>query len=1016
MTRLRGLAASAVFVVALGAPGPGRGNRPFELHDWLGRTWTHELVQFPLSPSQERRVRSGAALFDTRGRSVPYQVATGGPAGPRIAFHADLAPFGTSTYRLGPGAASRDTDLTVTETEDAIRIENPRVGIAIARRVDASHGPIAGIRTVPGRWIGGSSLRAGAAIARYEARILSRGPVYAEAACRLQLVGGETWEWRIRVDAGEPAVLVDERGAGGTSRTSVRLDLDTGLAPTHILHRLGRELPDDPGSVGRASAWKIADDVEPPFVLAPWLPWWKRVREGTWFGLYDEAQPDLLMIGAREPGTWVDPARGARVPELELDRDPTLGLTLPAPDGERKWMLAALDRAESLASLDPRSPHRAPAPQRLLIRYGDFPLDRIKDLVLAWPSGRARWPRQLVSAADLARHRASFRPEPAVLERLRREPPKPETLDLFVCYYVGTGDAALGAHLARTAVQWIQDSVDRYLDQDAQVTLGYGPHTQARLLAALNLADAILGSPHVSPDERARLLAQIAFLGYTVHRADYWSPERGFSANPNMTTSVAAYRAMIGGLIREHPLARSWIDGAVQELRHELETWSDADGGWTEAPHYAMVSYDHMLGVFRMAQLAGIDDSLYDPRMQRVIEWIAKISTPPDARVLGHRHLPPIGNTYVGESSGEFGLVAYLYRERDPAFSARMQWMQREQGDYVEPGVGGLFLTLAGYRTLLRDPTLPEEAPAWSSERFAETGVILRHRFPGPRETALHLIAGTNHQHYDDDSGSITVWGRGRIVADDFGYTGRAPADDHSMLVPSSAKAASVMRVEAFVPAPSLDYVRGVKPGWIREIAFVKHPGEDGPSYFVLADTPSAPGAVTWRLWLSAASIDRRDGGAVVRGREDVDTDVSFVRPTGIAWTTEERSRSTHGLDQAGRYGRVTTTQLGLVLTDERGERFLVTIFPRAKGDPAPAIDAIADGQGVRVETADGTDYVFLARQPIDVTEDDVSFRGTVGLVQRRAGGRLSITLGAPGAIRVGAHTLESDRPASRDW
>ena len=39
----------------------------------------------------------------------------------------------------------------------------------------------------------------------------------------------------------------------------------------------------------------------------------------------------------------------------------------------------------------------------------------------------------------------------------------------------------------------------------------------------------------------------------------------------------------------------------------------------------------------------------------------------------------------------------------------------------------------------------------------------------------LHMIVGSHYQHYDFDSGSIIVWGKGRIVADDFGYYGRAP-------------------------------------------------------------------------------------------------------------------------------------------------------------------------------------------------------------------------------------------------
>jgi hypothetical protein len=1007
MTRGRWLALGVLLAAAgIGAERPEQGNRPFELREWLGRSWTHERVRFALSRTQERRIRAGASLLDDAGGSVPYQVEQDETAGTSLSFHADLPAFGTSRYRLGPGTPSRETDLKVTEMADAIRLESARVGIALARRIDPAHGPIAAIRTASGRWVGGSSLQVRGAIGGYEVRVVARGPVYAEALCRLTAAAGQSWEWRFRVEAGEPVVLIDERGTGETARASLRLDLASGLDPTHILHRGGKDPRDDADAIGRPSAWKITDDPDPPFVLAPWLPWWKRVREGIWFGLYDEAKPDLLVVGGREPSTWVDPARGPGIPEIALDREPTLGMTFPAVVGERKWMLAAIERGEGIDTS---------TPQRLLVRFGDFPLDRVKDMVLEWKSPQARYPRLFLTPADLARLKKTFRSEPELLERLRREAPRPNTLDSFVSTYLATGDPELGAHLAATAMQWVKELVDRYLDQDAQVTLGFAPHAQGRLLVTVNLCDAILGSPHLSPENRQRLLAQLAFLGYTVNRTDYWSPERGFSANPNMTTSVAAYRAMIAGLIREHPLARGWIEGALRELRdNQLAHWSDADGGWLEAPHYAMVSYDAILAVLRMAQLAGIDNSLFDPRMEQVLEWTAKISTPPDSRILGRRHLPPIGNTYISETSGEYGLVAHLFHERDPAFSARMQWMQREQGDPIEPGVGGLFPAFTGYRTILRDRSLPEAAPTWGSERFAETGVVLRDGFPGPRETMLYLIAGTNHAHYDDDSGSITLWGRGRIVADDFGHIGNGPADDQSMVVSSTIKKA-VMRVEAFAPAAALDYVRGGKPGWTREIAFVKHPGADGSSYVVLADTPAAAGDLTWRLWLTASSIERSELGALVRGREDVDTDVAFVHPADVRWASEERSRSTHGLDPAGRYGAVTTTQLGIVAKDDRGSRFLVVIYPRGKDEPAPSIRTLADGRGVAVETTAGTDYLFLAREPIEASIDDVSFRGTVGLAQKRAG-RVSLTLGAQGMIRVGEHELASDRASSRDW
>jgi hypothetical protein len=45
-----------------------------------------------------------------------------------------------------------------------------------------------------------------------------------------------------------------------------------------------------------------------------------------------------------------------------------------------------------------------------------------------------------------------------------------------------------------------------------------------------------------------------------------------------------------------------------------------------------MVSYDYLVGCFLMAHKAGFNDYLFDPKMGKVIEWMAKISTPPKKR------------------------------------------------------------------------------------------------------------------------------------------------------------------------------------------------------------------------------------------------------------------------------------------------------------------------------------------------------------------------------------------------
>ena len=155
------------------------------------------------------------------------------------------------------------------------------------------------------------------------------------------------------------------------------------------------------------------------------------------------------------------------------------------------------------------------------------------------------------------------------------------------------------------------------------------------------------------------------------------------------------------------------------------------------------------------------------------------ISSPRDPRLGGQRHLPEIGNTYLGERTCVTGWLARLWKDKDPVFARQMQWMWHEQGAFPRPGFGGAF-GVSGYSALMFDSSIPAEAPPWGSEWFPEAGAVFRAHFPSDCETYLHYIQGRLHQHYDYDEGSFILWGKGQPLCEDFGYYARAPAADHS--------------------------------------------------------------------------------------------------------------------------------------------------------------------------------------------------------------------------------------------
>jgi hypothetical protein len=992
------------------------GSEDLLLRDFLGRTWSNEFVQFTMTDDQQASAIQGRELIRPGGAAVTYQVvpATNGNDHAAIAFLADLDPFETCAYRFTNTAAHVVTNLQIVETAGLIRITNNLIGISIRKSLAAGEGPIEGIRLNSGAWVGGSQFSgAGQPMTSYTAEITATGPVFAEVLCRATFSGTNVWTLKVRIHANEPVVLVEESFSLGDNSSFI-LNLGSGLAPDHVLYRNGG------AQLGQCASWAIAGETNTlVFLLEPWLHWGVSERRGQWFGLYNGTGSDLLSIGARDADIWVDPANAASYWEsainVRLDSQGPAA-AFPLWKGVRRWMIGAHNKDASLTVLANPEGDRcyAPLPQKYVIKHAHFPLNRVKDYVYIPPQNEEH-PRLFLTKTQAQQFRATFQADPAKLAACRANPVNLYAMEDWITTGIGTNDPVLGTNLANSAVQTIQAAVNEFLDQNYPPTFGLG-NSNDKISQGANLADAILDDDQMTAELRERLRAQMAFLGYTVNRNDFWSPIRGFAANPNMTTRVASYRALLACMIPSHPQAATWMTNAMTELKdNQLDTWSDANGGWLEAPHYAMLSYDMLLGCFLMARNSGFNDFVFDPKMKAIAGWFAKISTPPDSRIKGWRHTPPVGNTYISEPSGEFSLVAAVWKEQDPAFAAQMQWMFRQQGSQPYAGVGGFYPTLAGYRTLLVDPGVPETAPAYESEQFPNVGIMLRNGSLTNRETQLLLLAGSfwngYRSHWDDDSGSVTLWGKGRIVADDFGYYGAAPFEDHSLLDAPASRQNNIFNVTLFVPSNHFDYVTGKRGTWQRQIAFVKDIDPLAPNYFVICDTLPEPQAGTWRLWLTCSNVTINTQRALAQGKDDVDTDLFFALPGGVPLTTEVKARTTCGLDANGYQNTVTTTQIGVIATRDAASVFTTLIYPRLKTETPPVFRSLADGRGIKVESTAGTDYVFLSAKSFMYSNADVSFGGTVGSIQIR-GGRTNLSLGAFGRISIGGQTLVSGIPA----
>lgn len=504
------------------------------LHESLGQTWRNECVRFELAPKHAAHVKLGHALIGPQGKAVSYQVeqdANGGAN--RIVFAVDLDPFEERRFRFSATASKAvTTDLKIGEQAEYIELSNTLTGVSLRRKLKAGEGPIDGLQLASGGWIGGSRLKTAQPVTDYSVEVTARGPVFAEAVSRVKFGKGWSWEMKVRVQANEPVVLVEETFSTD-DESAFLLSLGADYSPDRLFYRAGNDV------VGKNSTWNIvANDKQPVFVLEPWLHWWERDRQGNWFGLYSSTGSSLVALGALEPGLWVDPAQPAEKrssPQIFVTQaDNDVWATFQLRGGRRKWIIAALDQDAALAlPIPPPSGRGAPIsksatlPQRILIKHGDFPLDRVKDATSPWIDKASGRPRSFVSESSLKEFRRRFRPDPDLLARFRRSPVVEYSMDEPIAYYLATNDTELGRHLANEAVRLMQIEVDNYYQQNNSPTLGAEPHRRANnLLPAVNLAALILDSEHLSAEQSRRLKSQLAFLADTVTRADFFSPAR----------------------------------------------------------------------------------------------------------------------------------------------------------------------------------------------------------------------------------------------------------------------------------------------------------------------------------------------------------------------------------------------------------------------------------------------------------------------------------------------------------
>ncbi|MCF7855394.1 MAG: hypothetical protein K9N51_11400 [Candidatus Pacebacteria bacterium] len=229
---------------------------------------------------------------------------------------------------------------------------------------------------------------------------------------------------------------------------------------------------------------------------------------------------------------------------------------------------------------------------------------------------------------------------------------------------------------------------------------------------------------------------------------------------------------------------------------------------------------------------------------------------------------------------------------------------------------------------------------------------------------------------------------------------------------------------------------RGKAPvDWDRQLMFVKSKTADEPGYLVFRDTIGANQPTMWQFWTLSQKIGTPEDvsdletfladapGYTVQpprklqgdrftavGQFGLDVEYYIAAPSDTERYTLRYGCHTPRTALHNRH--VDEYQDLLQIRRADAGHYFVVLYPRPRNADAPSFETLGDGHIVKVSTDTRSDWNFLAATATEVAADDVTFKGTVGCIQKGENDT-ALTLGAPGAVGYDTMTLEADHAAS---
>jgi hypothetical protein len=752
----------------------------YRLSEHLGMTWTDELISFPVDfpakACKEIRVVTAddtPVVFqatdverypDKSVKSARVYVKTSLASGQTIIFRAldDNAVKGVTP-------AKAVTTIRITEKRGQVTLEHGLVGVKlpIGRFTKDIPAPYQGFKLTSGRWSGASAFMGTPGPISLDAHLLERGPLFAEVELAYRYPHEKAYTLRCRVIAGAPVALFSE-----TSNVETGCNYAENMGPSdkrffeyarNIRFRQGRFgywdafekshwikldftafQPDLPTSfrayaslTGDPTAFyydTIEKSLPDPWIatMFPYQSWHGGVAQWSL-----ENNTDYLGLMATHPGRWV---RALENLPVIWQKDGQVSLQLPINDGRREWGVHfGMPGDAMIHPGDMPTPQRRfmvvndpPPLRRALITYGQISLDTVKDWTLAWEDTQpVKNPTSVFPQGDLAAIHARYAADPAAQKLLLQGNEADK--------YLATGTEAAARKLYDVTMAQI-DQMVKDVHRGVGVA-GYNSNNGYMGLTMANTAsmgarngDLLLGSPFITPEEKVKLRARLAWVVSAFSDPDMW-PSDDFGKGDYLWSM---YRGLdigqMGCTLAGNPAAVAWRDYGCRTIEESLTLLNGTNGVLWYGTHYGGNTMDPLLPLMVQLKMTGGRDYFTDPRFQRGMLWYASLLPPVDSR-FGRAYSPPYGYSHPPGAghSARWAVVAAMTRDTDPEFSRLMMSLWERQGKPL-----GVFISgnaLAG----VIDPHLPAAPPTQESTVWEGWGAVLRAHAETKAETYLSV-------------------------------------------------------------------------------------------------------------------------------------------------------------------------------------------------------------------------------------------------------------------------------------